>query len=73
MSVPLIYFRGSGTECVRGGWSWVGGVILELDGGGLSQIIVRMKANEDFNDSIRTSVKYMNGLIFKRLYGAGLA
>ena len=34
-------------ECVRGGRSWVGGVILELDGRGLSQIVVRTKANED--------------------------
>ena len=33
--MPLIYFRGLGTECVRGGQSWVGGVILELDGGRL--------------------------------------
>ena len=33
-------------ENVRGGWSWVGGVMLELDEGRLS-IIVRMKANED--------------------------
>ena len=24
-----------GTEDVRGGWSWVGGVVLELDGKGL--------------------------------------
>ena len=71
--MPLIYFRRLGTECVGGGWSWVRGVILELDGGGLSQIIVRMKANEDFNDNIRTSVKHMNGLLFKRLYTAGLA
>ena len=30
MSVPLIYFRGSGTECVGGGQSWVGGVVLEF-------------------------------------------
>ena len=25
------------------------------------------------NDNIQTSVKYMNGLLFKRLYAAGLA
>ena len=34
-------------EDVGGGWSWVGGVVLELDGGRLSQIVVRTKANED--------------------------
>ena len=45
--LPLFYFRGSGTECVGGGRCWVRGVILESDGGRLSQIIVRMKANED--------------------------
>ena len=36
MSVSLIYFRGSGVENVGGGQSWVGGVILELEGGRLS-------------------------------------
>ena len=36
MSVPLIYLRGSGAENVGGGWSWVGGVVLELDRGRLS-------------------------------------
>ena len=73
MSVSLIYFRGSGAEDVRGSRSWVGGVILELDGGRLSQIIVRMKANEVFNNNIQTGIKYMNCLLFKRLYTAGLA
>ena len=34
-------------EDVRGSQSWVGGVILESDGGRLSQIIVRTTANED--------------------------
>ena len=34
-------------EDVGGSWSWVRGVILESDGGRLSQIIVRTKANED--------------------------
>ena len=34
--MSLIYLRGSGVENVGGGWSWVGGVELELDGGGLS-------------------------------------
>ena len=72
MSVSLIYLRGSGVENVRGGWSWVRGVILESDGGRLSWIIVRTKANEDFNDNIRTSIKYMSCLLFKRLYAAGL-
>ena len=33
-------------EGVGGSWSLVRGVILELDGGRLSQIVVRMKANE---------------------------
>ena len=47
MSVSLIYLRGSGAEDVGGSWSWVRGVILESDRGRLSQIIVRMKANED--------------------------
>ena len=47
MSVSLIYLRGSGAENVRGSRSWVGGVVLELDGGRLSRIIVRTKANED--------------------------
>ena len=45
--VSLIYLRGSGVEDVRDSWSWVRGVVLELDGGRLSQIVVRMKANED--------------------------
>ena len=35
MSVSLIYFGGSGAENVRGGWSLVRGVVLELDGGRL--------------------------------------
>ena len=37
MSVSLIYLRGSRAENVGGGQSWVGGVVLELDGGRLSQ------------------------------------
>ena len=37
MSVSLIYLGGLGVENVGGGWSWVGGVILELDEGRLSQ------------------------------------
>ena len=45
--LSLIYLRGLGAENVGGGWSWVGGVVLELDGGRLSQVVVRMKANED--------------------------
>ena len=36
MSVSLIYLRGSGAGNDGGGWSWVGGIILELDGGSLS-------------------------------------
>ena len=32
MSVSLICLRGLGAEDVGGGRSWVGGVILELDG-----------------------------------------
>ena len=47
MSVSLIYLRGLGVEDVGGSRSWVGGVVLELDGGRLSWIVVRMKANED--------------------------
>ena len=47
MSVSLIYLRGSGAEDVRGGQSWVRGVILELNGGRLSRFEVRTKANED--------------------------
>ena len=43
----LNLFWGVRVEDVRGGQSWVGGVILESDGGRLSQIVVRMKANED--------------------------
>ena len=35
--MSLIYLRGLGAENVRGGQSWVGGIILELDGGRLSQ------------------------------------
>ena len=46
MSVSLVYLRGLGVESVRGSQSWVRGVILELDGGRLSQIVVRTKANE---------------------------
>ena len=45
--MSLIYLGGSGEEDVGGSWSWVGGVVLESDGGRLSQIMVRMKANED--------------------------
>ena len=45
--MSLSYLRGLGVEDVRGGQSWVGGVILESNGGRLSQVIVRMKANED--------------------------
>ena len=47
MSVSLIYLRGSEAEDVGGSRSWVGGVVLELDGGRLSRVVVRMKANED--------------------------
>ena len=47
MSVSLISLRGSEAEDVGGSWSWVRGVVLESDGGRLSQIVVRMKANED--------------------------
>ena len=47
MSVSLIYLRGLGAEDVGGGQSWVGGVVLESNGGRLSRIVVRMKANED--------------------------
>ena len=42
----LIYLRGLGAESVGGSRSWVGGVVLELDGGRLSWSVVRMKANE---------------------------
>ena len=35
--MSLIYLRGSGAENVGGGWSLVGGVVLESDGGRLSQ------------------------------------
>ena len=45
--MSLIYLRGLGAEDVGGSQSWVRGVILELDRGRLSQIIVRTKANED--------------------------
>ena len=31
MSVSLICLGGSGVEDVGGGWSWVGGVVLESD------------------------------------------
>ena len=37
MSVSLIYLGGLGAEDVGGGWSWVRGVELELDGGRLSR------------------------------------
>ena len=47
MPVSLIYLRGLEAEDVRGSWSLVGGVVLESDGGRLSQIVVRMKANKD--------------------------
>ena len=47
MSVSLIYLRGSRVEYVRGDQSWVRGIILESDGGRLSQIVVRTKADED--------------------------
>ena len=56
-------------ENVRGGQSWVRGVILESDGGRLSQ---GHSEDEGYNN-IPTSVKYMNCLLFKRLYAAGLA
>ena len=46
MSVSLIYLRGSGAEDVRGSRNWVRGVVLESDGGRLSWIVVRTKANE---------------------------
>ena len=71
--MSLICLGGSErTEVVRGGRSWVRGVVLESDGRGLRSVIVRMKASED-NDNIRTGIKYMKGLLFKRLYAAGLA
>ena len=44
MSVSLIYFRGSGAEDVRDSRSWVGGVVLVLDGRGL-----RLDCSEDEN------------------------
>ena len=44
--MSLIYLRGSGAEDVRGGQSWVRGVVLESNGERLSWFIVRMKANE---------------------------
>ena len=47
MSVSLIYLRGLGVEEVSDSRSWVRGVILESDGGRLSWIVVRTKANED--------------------------
>ena len=37
MFVSLIYLRGPRVENVGGGWSWVGGVMLESDEGRLSQ------------------------------------
>ena len=37
MSVSLIYLRGLRAENVRGSQSWVGGVVLESDGGRLSR------------------------------------
>ena len=46
MPVSLIYLRGSEVKDVRGSRSLVRGVILESDGGRLSWIVVRMKANE---------------------------
>ena len=47
--------------------------MLELDGRGL-----RSDHSEDeklvrINNNIQTGVKYMKGLLFKRLYAAGLA
>ena len=47
MSVSLIHLRGLEAEDIGGSWSWVGGVVLGSDGGRLSQVIVRMKANEN--------------------------
>ena len=47
MSVSLIYLRQLEAEDVRGSQSWVRGIILELDGGRLSRVVVRTKANED--------------------------
>ena len=60
-------------EVVGGGQSWVRGVMLESDGRGL-----RSDHSEDeklvrINNNIRTGIKYMKGLLFKRLYAAGLA
>ena len=45
--MSLICLRGSGAEDVGGGQSWVRGVMLESDGGQLSQVVVRTKASED--------------------------
>ena len=35
--VPNLTTKGQKLEMVGGGWSWVGGVIQEVDGGELSQ------------------------------------
>ena len=39
--------KGQGQRFGRGGWSWVGGAILEMDKSELSQGTVRMKIGED--------------------------
>ena len=44
--MSLICLRGLGAEDVRGGQSWVGGVVLELDGRGL-KLDRSVKASED--------------------------
>ena len=60
-------------EDVGGSWSWVRGVILELDGRGLRSDHSEGEKLVRINDNIQTGVKYMKGLLFKRLYAAGLA
>ena len=53
--------------------SWVRGVVLEMDGGRLSWGCSEDEGLMRINDNIQTSVKYMNCLLFKRLYAVGLA
>ena len=53
--------------------SWVRGVVLELDGGRLSWGCSEDEGLMRINDNIRTSVKYINCLLFKRLYAVGLS
>ena len=62
-----------GAEDVGGGQSWVRGVVLELDGRRLKSDCSEDEKLVRINDNIQNSVKYMNGLLFKRLYAAGLA